>query len=87
VYYQHEVIQAEVGTAKASFKLLAKIFTNSATSTALAGLIVGATACLVIGVAAASGVPAMTALIAGLAAATGWWLLIDLARKRRSGQG
>ncbi len=91
VHFQAEEIQAEGSTGRLRFKLMAKIFAGSSQSTALATLELAGASCLITGVAAAIGVPALTAMIAGLGATAGFYLLIHLTRERRgryrSGQG
>ncbi len=91
VHFQPEEIQAEGSTGKLRFKLMAKIFAGSSQSTALATLELAGASCLITGVAAAIGVSALTALIAGLGATAGFCLLIYFTRERRgrsrSGQG
>ena len=83
-HLQLEEIRAEGSMSKLRFKLMARIFAGSSQSDSLATLELAGASCLITGVAASVGAPALAALIAGLGATAGFYLLIRLTRRHRS---
>lgn len=69
---------------QADFELSAKSFPGSPNNKALTTLCLGLTVCLITGVAWGIGIPAMTALIAGLGGAITIFLLVHFTSGQRS---
>lgn len=84
-----ETIKAKVAVGGISFRLKAYVGTGSPLSTTVAASVLVAVSCFVMGVASFIGVPALIALIAGLGAPAGTYLLIHVTCRhpRQSGRG
>jgi hypothetical protein len=84
-----ETIKAKVAVGNMSFQLKAYVGTGSPLSTVVAASVLVAVSCFVMGVASLIGVPAPIALIAGLGAPAGAYLLIHVTCRhpRQSGSG
>jgi hypothetical protein len=85
--YQAETVKFKGHTGwlgRADFELDASSLPGSSQSAALTTLYLAATAVLITGVASGIGIPAMTALITGLGATAGYYLLVHLTRGRQN---
>lgn len=68
----------------ALIKMAAKVSQNSSLGAAITTLVLTVAGCLVVGVAAGIGASALTALIAGLSAPVGIFILVRVARSPRT---
>jgi hypothetical protein len=84
-----ETINAKVAVGGINFQLKAYVGTGSPLSTTVAASVLVAVSCFVMGVASLIGVPAPMALIVGLGAPAGAYLLIHITCRhpRQSGRG
>jgi DMSO/TMAO reductase YedYZ heme-binding membrane subunit len=84
-----ETIEVTVGIAGIRIQLAARVGSGSLLSTTVAAFVLMAASCLMMAVASLIGVSALTALIAGLSAPAGIYLLIHVTSHhlRQSGRG